>query len=223
MHWKDLVTIVQRTQEQHTPTAKQIGVWQASKKPAAAATPKAAPKAKAKAVPAKAASVAPKAVPAKAAAKAVVPAAKAGKAAAKARSVQKIGVWCWWWVSMLKACLELLHWLEKMHPMIILFQDVSCKWCNLQLPSLKLTQRLTIGLPKRKVAFQPSILRGYVSFREYSRSDLYLRPSDLFWWLWFSCLWRPRVPPKEVEKASCRPWLGKWWHGYHRNPPHGPF
>lgn len=77
--------------------AKQIGVWQASKKPEAAATPKAAPKAKAKAIPAKAVSVAaPKAVPAKAkaAAKAVVPAAKAGKAAAKARSVLKIGVWC---------------------------------------------------------------------------------------------------------------------------------
>lgn len=67
---------------------QQIGVWQASNKPAAAATPKAAPKAKAKAVPAKAVSVAapPKAMPTKAAAKAVVPAAKAGKAAAKARS-----------------------------------------------------------------------------------------------------------------------------------------
>jgi len=63
----------------------------ASNKPAAAATPKAAPKAKAKAVPAKAVSVAapPKAVPAKAAAKAVVPAAKAGKAAAKATSSSK--------------------------------------------------------------------------------------------------------------------------------------
>ena len=89
MNCKVLVEVKRLAREQHTPHAQQIGVWQASNKPAAAATPKAAPKAKAKAVPAKAVSVAaPKAVPAKAkaAAKAVVPAAKAGKAAAKARS-----------------------------------------------------------------------------------------------------------------------------------------
>jgi len=36
------------------------------------------------------------------------------------------------------------------------------KW----IPSLKLTYPLKIGLPKRKVVFQPSILKGYVSFRE---------------------------------------------------------
>ena len=35
------------------------------------------------------------------------------------------------------------------------------------LPSLKLTfSPLKIGLPNRKVVFQPSICRGYVSFRE---------------------------------------------------------
>ena len=35
-----------------------------------------------------------------------------------------------------------------------------------RIPSLKLTYPLKIGLPKRKLAFQPSIFRGYVSFRE---------------------------------------------------------
>ena len=36
-----------------------------------------------------------------------------------------------------------------------------------QVPSLKLTfSPLKIGLPNRKVVFQPSIFRGYVSFRE---------------------------------------------------------
>ena len=34
------------------------------------------------------------------------------------------------------------------------------------IPSLKLTWPLKIGLPNRKVVFQPSIFRGYVSFRE---------------------------------------------------------
>ena len=34
------------------------------------------------------------------------------------------------------------------------------------IPSLKLTYPLKIGLPNRKVVFQPSIFRGYVSFRE---------------------------------------------------------
>ena len=34
------------------------------------------------------------------------------------------------------------------------------------LPSLKLTLPLKMGLPKRKLVFQPSIFRGYVSFRE---------------------------------------------------------
>lgn len=37
------------------------------------------------------------------------------------------------------------------------------------------------------------------------RSDLYLQM--LFWWR-FRCLWRPRVPQKEVEKASSRPSCG---------------
>ena len=36
-------------------------------------------------------------------------------------------------------------------------------------PSLKLTYPLKIGLPNRKVVFQPSIFRGYVSCREGSR------------------------------------------------------
>ena len=35
-----------------------------------------------------------------------------------------------------------------------------------QLPSLKLTQPLKIGLPNRKLVFQPSIFRGYVSLPE---------------------------------------------------------
>ena len=40
----------------------------------------------------------------------------------------------------------------------------SCFFCRL--PSLKLTLPLKIGHPKRKVVFQPSIFRCYVSFRE---------------------------------------------------------
>ena len=34
------------------------------------------------------------------------------------------------------------------------------------IPSLKLTQHLKVGLPNRKVLFQPSIFRGHVSLRE---------------------------------------------------------
>ena len=38
---------------------------------------------------------------------------------------------------------------------------------KIDVPSLKLTfSPLKIGLPNRKVVFQPSIFRGYVSFRE---------------------------------------------------------
>ena len=39
------------------------------------------------------------------------------------------------------------------------------------LHSLKITYLLKIGLPKRKVVFQPSIFRGYVSFREGKDSE----------------------------------------------------
>ena len=47
-------------------------------------------------------------------------------------------------------------------------------WFNHQLaPSLKLTQPLKIGNPKRKLVFKPSIFRGYVSFRE-CNSFIYL-------------------------------------------------
>ena len=43
-------------------------------------------------------------------------------------------------------------------------------------PSLKLTEPLKIGLPNRKVVFQPSIFRGYVSFREGKFNSLHHPP-----------------------------------------------
>ena len=48
---------------------------------------------------------------------------------------------------------------------------------NALLPSLKLTfSPLKIGLPNRNVVFQPSIFRGYVSFRECTQWLLFLVP-----------------------------------------------
>ncbi len=44
--------------------------------------------------------------------------------------------------------------------------------------SLKLTYPLKIGLPNRKLVFQPSICRGYVSFREGIR-DIHQKPAQL--------------------------------------------
>ena len=56
------------------------------------------------------------------------------------------------------------------------FSKSSCKTqCNEQhwqsVPSVKLTWPRKIGYPKRKVVFQPSIFRWYVSFRECNNSQ----------------------------------------------------
>ena len=52
--------------------------------------------------------------------------------------------------------------LDRLEQKMLIHQhfDVS------DVPSLKLTYPLKIGLPNRKVVFQPSIFKGYVSFRE---------------------------------------------------------
>ena len=60
--------------------------------------------------------------------------------------------------------------------------------------SLKLTWPLKIGHPKRKVIFQPSIFRGYVSFRE--GSSLSKRPR------WFFILHLNVVQKTTVPKAT---------------------
>ena len=49
----------------------------------------------------------------------------------------------------------------------------AARFVLVELPSLKLTWPMKIDLPNRKVVFQPSIFRGYVSFRE--GSSLHLR------------------------------------------------
>ena len=49
------------------------------------------------------------------------------------------------------------------------------------LHSLKLTWHLKIGHPKRKVVFQPSIFRCYVSFREGILPDGFFRSVWFFW------------------------------------------
>ena len=48
-------------------------------------------------------------------------------------------------------------------------------------PSLKLTWPLKIDLPNRKVVFQPSIFRGYVSFREGKSAANFFGETWSFW------------------------------------------
>ncbi len=56
---------------------------------------------------------------------------------------------------------------QQEHPATGKHRAMSGAVCKLpRLPSLKLTYPLKIGLPKRKLVFQPSIFRCYVSFRE---------------------------------------------------------
>ena len=51
-------------------------------------------------------------------------------------------------------------------PHLVSYEPKSAKGNIPKVPSLKLTKPMKIGLPKRKLIFQPSIFRCYVSFRE---------------------------------------------------------
>jgi len=60
---------------------------------------------------------------------------------------------------------QLVPWQKRLN--FIVGQFFCCTLPKIpDIPSLKLTWPLKIGLPNWKVVFQPSILRGYVSFRE---------------------------------------------------------
>ena len=82
--------------------------------------------------------------------------------------------------------------------------DSCCCWW----PSMKLTYPLKIGHPERKIIFQPSIFRGYVSFRECNCCCWWLPsmkltniPLKLMVGSWFISLWvSPNSCPVAVKK-----------------------
>ena len=78
---------------------------------------------------------------------------------------------------------------------LVSFESIQSFW----IPPLKLTfLPLKMGLPKRKVVFQPSIFRGYVSFR------------GCTWTPWCWC-WNVKSPEFASKKVE--------FQDFHRNTP----
>ncbi len=69
--------------------------------------------------------------------------------------------------------------------------------CVKTIPSLKLTWPLKIGHPQRKLALQPSIFRGYVSFRECKLSEKHQKTP-----CWFAIL---KLAPGSICRQSEKP------------------
>ena len=103
--------------------------------------------------------------------------------------------------------------LKKVKGVIFMFQPLMLQGCNMfwnffqasyyanpSLLSLKLTWHLKMSHPKRKLIFQPSIFRGYVSFREGKK-----------------CL-SSSAPGLYLTSHSCFSWcrnLSWWWKRHH--------